>query len=80
MPLSVCEERDTKGLYRLARQGKIKGFTGIDDPYEAPQHAEIVLEHADGQGAQVTPEAMASTVVGFLEAHGHLRVPAGCSS
>jgi bifunctional enzyme CysN/CysC len=43
-PLAVTEARDTKGLYRLARQGKIKQFTGIDAPYEAPLDAEVVLE------------------------------------
>lgn len=37
-PLEVCEERDVKGLYKKARQGEIKGFTGIDSPYEAPQN------------------------------------------
>lgn len=37
-PLDICEERDTKGIYAQARRGEIKGFTGIDDPYEAPQH------------------------------------------
>lgn len=42
-PLEVCEERDVKGLYAKARAGEIKGFTGIDDPYEAPTGAEIVL-------------------------------------
>jgi adenylylsulfate kinase len=43
-PLEVCEERDVKGLYAKARAGEIKGFTGIDDPYEAPDKAEIVLK------------------------------------
>ncbi|MBJ7539829.1 adenylyl-sulfate kinase [Marinomonas transparens] len=42
-PLSVCEQRDTKGLYKQARAGKIKGFTGIDSPYEAPKSADIVF-------------------------------------
>jgi adenylylsulfate kinase len=41
-PLEVCEERDTKGLYAKARAGEIKGFTGIDDPYEAPENADVV--------------------------------------
>jgi adenylylsulfate kinase len=40
-PLNVCEERDVKGLYQRARKGEIKGFTGIDDPYEAPLHPEV---------------------------------------
>ncbi|WP_372777967.1 adenylyl-sulfate kinase [Litorivivens sp.] len=43
VPLSVAEERDPKGLYKKARAGEIKNFTGIDDPYEAPQQAEVVL-------------------------------------
>ena len=43
-PLEVCESRDTKGLYAQARRGEIQGFTGIDDPYEAPQHPEIRLD------------------------------------
>jgi adenylylsulfate kinase len=40
-PLEVCEERDVKGLYRKARSGEIKNFTGIDDPYEPPQNPEV---------------------------------------
>jgi adenylylsulfate kinase len=43
-PLEVCEERDVKGLYAKARAGEIKGFTGIDDPYEAPENAEVVVK------------------------------------
>lgn len=43
-PLAVCEERDSKGMYAKARQGEITGFTGIDDPYEAPEHPEFVLD------------------------------------
>jgi len=42
-PLEVCEARDIKGLYQKARQGLIKGFTGIDDPYEAPENPEIEI-------------------------------------
>ena len=45
--LETCESRDTKGLYKLAREGVIKEFTGISDPFEEPNDAEIVLE---GQG------------------------------
>ena len=44
IPLEVCEQRDAKGLYALARAGKIKGFTGVDDPYEPPDGPEITLE------------------------------------
>ncbi|MFN2593826.1 MAG: adenylyl-sulfate kinase [Actinomycetota bacterium] len=43
-PLEVCEQRDVKGLYAKARAGEIKGFTGIDDPYEAPAGAEVVCK------------------------------------
>lgn len=43
-PLDVCESRDTKGMYAKARRGEIKGFTGIDDPYEMPDDAEITLD------------------------------------
>ena len=46
-PIEVCEQRDPKGLYKKARAGEIKGFTGIDDPYEAPPKAELVLKPAD---------------------------------
>jgi adenylylsulfate kinase len=46
-PLEVCEKRDPKGLYKKARAGEIKGFTGIDDPYEAPEKAELVLDTSD---------------------------------
>lgn len=43
-PIGVCEQRDTKGMYAQARRGEIKNFTGIDDPYEAPEQAEIVID------------------------------------
>lgn len=45
-PIEVCEQRDPKGLYKKARAGQIKGFTGIDDPYEAPVSPELVLKPA----------------------------------
>ena len=47
-PLEVCEARDPKGLYAKARAGEIKGFTGIDDPYEAPLHPDLRLTPAEG--------------------------------
>lgn len=43
-PLAECERRDTKGMYAKARRGELKNFTGIDDPYEPPQHPEVTLE------------------------------------
>uniref|UniRef100_A0A7N0UYW3 Adenylyl-sulfate kinase n=1 Tax=Kalanchoe fedtschenkoi TaxID=63787 RepID=A0A7N0UYW3_KALFE len=71
MPLEVCEKRDAKGLYKLARAGKIKGFTGIDDPYEPPLHCEIELREKDGECP--TPSAMAGEVVYYLEEKGFLK-------
>ena len=47
-PIELCEQRDPKGLYAKARAGEITGFTGIDDPYEEPAAAELVLTPADG--------------------------------
>ncbi|HAT13849.1 MAG TPA: adenylyl-sulfate kinase, partial [Microcoleaceae bacterium UBA11344] len=47
-PLEVCEARDVKGLYAKARAGEIKGFTGIDDPYEEPPNPEIIC-YTDGE-------------------------------
>src|SRR5258708_39677192 len=43
-PIEVCRQRDVKGLYKLADEGKIKNFTGVDDPYEEPEHPELVIE------------------------------------
>src|SRR3981081_3606253 len=43
-PLDVCRQRDRKGLYKLVDEGKIKNFTGVDDPYEEPEHPELVIE------------------------------------
>lgn len=60
-PIEICEERDPKGLYKKARAGEIKGFTGIDDPYEPPVSPELVLQTADK-----TPELLAEEVIGYL--------------
>jgi adenylylsulfate kinase len=43
-PLEVCRQRDVKGLYKQVEEGKLKGFTGVDDPYEEPEHPELVIE------------------------------------
>ena len=43
-PIQVCRQRDVKGLYKLVDQGKITGFTGVDDPYEEPEHPELIVE------------------------------------
>ena len=66
-PLEVCEARDVKGLYARARRGEIKGFTGIDDPYEAPEHPEIVL-----QTVGCTPEENARAITRYLQERGFL--------
>ena len=63
VPLEVAEARDVKGLYRKARAGLIPNFTGIDSPYEAPEHAEVHL-HA----ATSTPEAMVAQVLQAMHA------------
>lgn len=68
-PLELCEQRDPKGLYRKARNGEIKGFTGIDDPYEPPEDAELVLD-----AASRTPEQLADEVIGYLESIGAFSV------
>lgn len=67
-PLEVCEQRDRKGLYAKARAGIIKDFTGIDDPYEAPQHPEISIDTRDCSADQA-----AQRVILKLEALGYIR-------
>ncbi|XP_057508793.1 adenylyl-sulfate kinase 3-like isoform X2 [Actinidia eriantha] len=71
MPLEVCEGRDPKGLYKLARAGKIKGFTGIDDPYELPLNCEIKIQQKDG--VCPTPNEMARQVASYLGEKGFLQ-------
>jgi sulfate adenylyltransferase len=67
-PLEVCEQRDTKGMYAKARRGEIKGFTGIDDPYEEPLNPEIRL-NTSGAG----PEASAHQIIEYLIDRGFLQ-------
>jgi sulfate adenylyltransferase len=67
-PIEVCEERDVKGMYAMARRGEIKGFTGINDPYEPPQNPEITLDTV-----KYTPEENAYHIVNFLRIAGFLR-------
>ena len=64
-PIDICEQRDPKGLYAKARAGEIKGFTGIDDPYEPPLNPEVVI-HAD----RVSPQEATVTLIGLLEQRG----------
>jgi sulfate adenylyltransferase len=67
-PLEVCEARDLKGMYAKARRGEIKGFTGIDDPYESPLHADVTLETL-----HKTPEDNARGIVDHLKQRGFVR-------
>lgn len=73
IPISVCEERDPKGLYKKARAGELKGFTGIDDPYEEPTNPEITVTVQDENGAMLSPEDIASTILKFLDKKGLLK-------
>ena len=66
-PLEICEQRDPKGLYARARAGLLEEFTGISDPYEPPDDAEIVLDATHG-----TPEDGAALIVEHLVARGYL--------
>ena len=66
-PLEECERRDRKGLYKLARAGKIPEFTGISDPYEAPTAAEEVIDTTE-----LTPDLAAHRIVLRLESMGYL--------
>ena len=66
-PLSVCEERDVKGLYAKARAGDTKGFTGIDDPYEEPDSPEINIDTSD-----MTHSESVDVVINYLEEHGYI--------
>ncbi len=64
VPLSVCETRDPKGLYKKARAGEIRGFTGIDDPYEPPERAELTLPGASKQPDVLADEVLQNCLVG----------------
>lgn len=61
-PLETCKKRDVKGLYNKAEHGELQQFTGIDDPYEEPQHAELTI---DTESMDV--EQCIDTIIGFLE-------------
>ena len=66
-PIETCEQRDPKGLYKKARAGQIKGFTGIDDPYEAPLQPELTLD-----AATTSPQQAAVLLIEYLEKQGIL--------
>src|SRR5208282_2652954 len=67
--LAEAEKRDPKGLYKKARAGQLKNFTGIDDPYEAPEKPEILIETEKAK-----PEVAAQLILEYLENHGCLLV------
>ena len=66
-PLGTCENRDRKGLYKKARQGILKGFTGIDDPYEPPSNPDIVLDTTN-----TTVKDCLAHVINTLKERGYL--------
>jgi sulfate adenylyltransferase len=68
-PIEVCEQRDIKGLYAKARRGEVKGFTGVDDPYEPPHSAELVLDTV-----KQSVEENARRILGQLVERGFVRV------
>ena len=71
-PLEVCEQRDVKGLYAKARAGQIKGFTGIDDPYEVPENPEVRLDTSTTSIADCVQIIIDKLIeLGFIQPHGH---------
>ncbi len=64
-PIEICERRDTKGMYAKARKGELRGFTGVDDPYEAPLRPELSLTTTD-----CTPDDNARRIVAHLTQRG----------
>ena len=67
-PLEVCEQRDRKGLYAKAKAGIIKGVTGIDDPYEVPANADIIIDTAE-----LVPSEAAELVLRYLREQGYIK-------
>jgi adenylylsulfate kinase len=66
-PIETCEQRDPKGLYKKARAGQLKGFTGIDDPYEAPLKPELTLD-----ATNTSPQQATVLLLEYLEKQGIL--------
>jgi adenylylsulfate kinase len=64
-PIETCEQRDPKGLYKKARAGQLKNFTGVDDPYEPPLAAELTLDATD-----TSPQEAALQILNYLEKRG----------
>ncbi|KAF2401459.1 adenosine-5' phosphosulfate kinase [Trichodelitschia bisporula] len=70
VPVEVAEKRDPKGLYKKAREGVIKEFTGVSAPYEAPESPEVHIK-----GAEVSVEEAVASIVNYLEGRGLLQAP-----
>jgi adenylylsulfate kinase len=66
-PIETCEQRDPKGLYKKARSGQLKNFTGIDDPYEAPENPELVID-----ATSTSPQEATVLLLEYLEKQGIL--------
>src|SRR6266849_7433014 len=66
-PIETCEQRDPKGLYKKARAGQLKNFTGIDDPYESPLHPELSLD-----ATNLSPQAAVAHLLEYLHQQGFL--------
>jgi len=75
VPIEICEQRDPKGLYKRARAGEIKNFTGIDDPYEAPINPEVTVTPYDANGSMRDPYEMAAQIMEYLDEQGYLLDP-----
>ena len=71
-PIEVCRQRDVKGLYKLVDEGKIKNFTGVDDPYEEPENPELVIETDKESVGESVSRIFAKLVeLGYLEGEGN---------
>ena len=70
--IDICEARDPKGLYKKARRGEIKDFTGVDDPYQQPDDPDLIIKTG-----KVTPQEGVMKILGFLVEKGHLMLPNG---
>jgi len=69
-PLEICEARDPKGLYKQARRGALKDFTGIDAPYERPENPDLVIHTGE-----LSPQEGAMKILGYLVEKGRLMLP-----
>lgn len=67
-PVEICEKRDPKGLYQKARKGELRGFTGVDDPYEPPLEPELTLKTEEAG-----PEALTAQILDYLLDNGYLK-------